>query len=62
MEKFSAELLSIVFSTVFYAITLIPAFVVGTYIVGREKEKRFSAKQIIAFAIALIPFLFFAMN
>jgi len=62
MEEFSGELLSTVFSMVFYGITLIPAFVVGTYIVGREKEDRFSVKQIVAFAIAMIPFLFFMMN
>ena len=59
MEEFSGELLSFVFSIVFYGTTLIPAFIVGTYIIGRDKDKRFSIKQIIALIIALIPFLFF---
>lgn len=62
MEEFSGELLSVVFSIVFYGITLIPAFIVGTYIIGKDKEERFSVKQIVAFAIALIPFLFFMRN
>ena len=62
MEEFSSVLLSTVFLVVFYGITLIPAFVVGTYILGREKENRFSGKQIIAFAIAMIPFLYFFLR
>ena len=62
MEEFSGELLSFVFTIVFHGITLIPAFIVATYIVGREKEDRFSVKQIVGFAIALLPFLFFMMN
>ena len=62
MKEFSAEVLSTVFNIVFYGIVLLPAFVVVTYIIGREKEKRFTPKQIIALAIALIPFLFFILR
>ena len=62
MEEFSSGLLNLVYTLFFYGMTLIPAFVVGTYIIGRDKDKRFSFKQIIAFVVALIPFLFFMMN
>jgi hypothetical protein len=62
MEEFSSGLLNLVYTLFFYGMTLIPAFVVGTYIIGRDKDKRFSFKQIIALVVALIPFLFFMMN
>jgi len=60
--EWTGDFLSAVVLMVFYAITLIPAFIVATYIVGREKDKRFSTKQLIALAIALMPFMFFLLK
>ena len=60
--EWTGDFLSAMVTMVFYAITLIPAFIVATYIVGRDKEKRFSFKQIIALGLALLPFLFFALK
>ena len=60
--EWTGDMLSAIVTMVFYAITLIPAFIVATYIVGREKEDRFSFKQIVALGLALIPFLFFVMK
>ena len=62
MKEFSAELLSAVYFLVFYGTILIPAFIIVTYIIGKDKDKRFSPKQIIALAIAIIPFLFFLLK
>lgn len=60
--EFTGDILSAIATLVFYGITLIPAFVVGTYIIGREKEKRFSTKQVIALSVAFIPFLLFILK
>jgi len=60
--EWTGDFLSAIATMVFYALTLIPAFIVGTYIVGREKEKRFSFKQVMALGLALIPFLFFVLK
>jgi hypothetical protein len=47
----------IVFNLVLYVISLIPAFVVSTYIVGRERDKPISVRLILIGIISLLPFL-----
>ena len=60
--EYVGDFLSAIGSLVFYAITLVPAFIVATYIVGREKDKRFTTKQLILLGIALMPFMLFVLK